>query len=88
MAVPPLGSAGARPCCVSISAWCTLPCMALAGAGAFAVELDINPEWVAEYLYIHHAGGPTAVPVVPGQFGIPGRFLVSYSRNFFTVLAN
>jgi hypothetical protein len=62
---------------------------ALVGAGVVrAVELDINPEWVAGYLYIHHAGGPTAMPVVPGQFGIPGRFLAPYSRDFFTVLAN
>jgi hypothetical protein len=61
---------------------------ALVGAGVErAVELDINPEWVAGYLYVHHAGGPTAVPVVPGQFGIPGRLLSPYSRDFFTVLA-
>ena len=62
---------------------------ALIGAGVVrAVELDINPEWIAGYLYIHHPGGPTAVPVVPGQFGIPGRFLAPYGRDFFTVLAN
>lgn len=62
---------------------------ALVGAGVVrAVELDINPEWVAGYLYIHHAGGPTITPVVPGQLGIPGRFLTPYSRDFFTVLAN
>jgi hypothetical protein len=62
---------------------------ALVGAGVVrAVELDINPEWVAGYVYIHHAGGPTAVPVVPGQFGIAGRFLAPYSRDFFTILAN
>ena len=53
-----------------------------------AVELDINPEWVAGYLYVHHGGGPTAVPVVPGQLGIPGRLLAPYSRDFFTILAN
>jgi hypothetical protein len=53
-----------------------------------AVELDINPEWIAGYLYIHHGGGPTAVPVVPGQLGIPGRLLAPYSRDFFTILAN
>jgi hypothetical protein len=40
-----------------------------------AVELDINPAWVAGYLYVHHAGGPTAVPVVPGQPGISGQLL-------------
>ena len=53
-----------------------------------AVELDINPEWVAGYLFGHRRGGallgPT--PVVPGQNGIPGMFLVPYSRDFFSVL--
>jgi hypothetical protein len=53
-----------------------------------AVELDINPEWTAGYLYTHHAGGPSAVPVVPGQRGIPGQLLTPYSRDFFTILAN
>ena len=62
---------------------------ALVDAGVMrAVELDINPEWVAGYLYVHHPGGPTAVPVVPGQFGIPGRLLAPYNRDFFTILAN
>jgi hypothetical protein len=62
---------------------------ALIDAGVVrAVELDINPEWIAAYLYIHHPGGPTAVPVVPGQLGIPGRLLAPYSRDFFTILAN
>ena len=62
---------------------------ALVDAGVVrAVELDINPEWIAGYLYIHHRDGPTAVPVVPGQQGIPGRFLTPYSRDFFTILAN
>jgi hypothetical protein len=61
---------------------------ALVAAGAVrAVELDINPEWVAGYLYMHHRDGPTVVPVVPGQFGIPGRFLTPYGRDFFTILA-
>ncbi len=51
-----------------------------------AVELDINPEWVAAYLYAHGAGGSlTPVPVMPGQNGIPGQFLAPYSRDFFTV---
>ena len=60
---------------------------ALIDAGAQqAVELDINPEWVAGYLYLHH-GGPVAVPVVQGQAGIPGQLLAPYSRDFFTVLA-
>jgi len=54
-----------------------------------AVELDINPEWVAAYLYGHRGGvGPLApVPIVPGQPGVPGQFLVPYSRDFFTVIA-
>ena len=52
-----------------------------------AVELDINPEWVAGYLYTHHSGtGPPApVAVVPGQSGIPGAYLVPWSRDFFTI---
>jgi hypothetical protein len=62
---------------------------ALIDAGVLrAVELDINPEWIAGYLYIHHGAGPSGVPVVPGQQGIPGRFLTPYSRDFFTILAN
>jgi hypothetical protein len=63
---------------------------ALLGAGVVrAVELDINPEWVAGYLYGHRrGGGPLApVPVVPGQNGVPGFFLAPYSRDFFTVEA-
>jgi hypothetical protein len=72
----------------------SLTASALAGAllGAHvirAVELDINPEWVAGYLYGHRGGrGPLApVPVVPGQPGVPGQFLAPYSRDFFTVAA-
>jgi hypothetical protein len=54
-----------------------------------AVELDINPEWVAGYLYGHrHGHGPLApVAVVPGQPGIPGMFLAPWSRDFFTLVA-
>jgi hypothetical protein len=54
-----------------------------------AVELDINPEWVAAYLYGHRRGaGPLApVPIVPGQPGVPGQFLAPYSRDFFTIVA-
>jgi hypothetical protein len=60
----------------------------LLGAGVQrAVELDINPYWVAGYLYVHHAGGPSAVPVVPGQHGIAGELLEPDQRDFFTVLA-
>jgi hypothetical protein len=54
-----------------------------------AVELDINPDWVAGYLYVHQPDAPlTPVPVVPGQYGIYGHLLVPYSRDFFTVLSN
>ena len=53
-----------------------------------AVQLDINPEWIAGYLYVRHGAGPAGVPVVPGQQGIPGRLLTPYGRDFFTVLAN
>ena len=54
-----------------------------------AVELDINPEWVAAYLYGHRGGaGPLApLPVMPGQQGIPGQLLAPYSRDFFTIEA-
>jgi hypothetical protein len=62
---------------------------ALIGAGAVrAIELDINPDWVAGYLYVHHPTGPTAVPVVPGQLGIAGELLAPYSRDFIAVVAN
>jgi hypothetical protein len=63
---------------------------ALLGARvARAVELDINPEWVAAYLYGHRGGrGPLApVPIVAGQPGVPGQFLTPYSRDFFTIVA-
>jgi hypothetical protein len=62
---------------------------ALLGAGVVrAVELDINPAWVAGYLYGHRGGhGPLApVPVIPGQSGISGEYLVPWSRDFFTVV--
>ena len=54
-----------------------------------AVELDINPEWVAAYLYGHRGGnGPLApVPIVPGQPGAPGQFLAPYSRDFLTIVS-
>lgn len=62
----------------------------LISAGAVrAVELDINPEWVAGYFYGHRGGkGPLApVPALPSQQGIPGQFLVPWSRDFFTIVA-
>jgi hypothetical protein len=54
-----------------------------------AVQLDINPAWVAGYLYGHRGGhGPLApVPVAPGQVGVSGFFLVPYSRDFFTLIS-
>jgi hypothetical protein len=52
-----------------------------------AIELDINPAWVAGYLYRHRAGGPVADPVVPGQRGIPGQLLAPNSRDFLTLVA-
>ncbi len=53
-----------------------------------AVELDINPEWVAGYLYGHRGGtGPLApVPALATQQGIPGQFLSPWSRDFFTIV--
>jgi hypothetical protein len=53
-----------------------------------AVELDINPEWVADYLYRHRGGHGhlTPAPIAPGQPGTPGQVLAPYSRDFFTVL--
>lgn len=62
---------------------------ALIAAGAVrAIELDINPYWVAGYLYRHRLGGPSPVPVLPGQRGIAGRFLAPYSRDFLAIVAN
>jgi hypothetical protein len=64
---------------------------AMVGAGVVrAVELDINPEWVAGYLYGHRGGAsPLApIPVVPGQAGIPGQYLEPWSRDFFTIVAS
>jgi hypothetical protein len=54
-----------------------------------ALELDINPEWVAGYFYGHRGGhGPVApVPALSTQHGIPGQFLAPWSRDFFTLTA-
>ncbi|MDQ6821819.1 MAG: hypothetical protein M3076_16035 [Actinomycetota bacterium] len=62
---------------------------ALAAKGVVrAIELDINPRWVAGYLYAHPRRRHTLVPipVVAGQTGIPGQFMVPYFRDFFTIL--
>jgi hypothetical protein len=62
---------------------------ALVRAGAVrAVQLDINPEWIAGYLYVHHEALLSPVALIPGQLGIPGALLTPYGRDFFTVLAN
>jgi hypothetical protein len=61
---------------------------AMAASGVVrALELDINPRWVAGYLYAHRPHGivPAPTPLVPGQTGIPGQFLQPYFRDFFTV---
>ncbi len=54
-----------------------------------AMELDINPAWVAGYVYEHprRRGAPVPIPLVPGQTGIPGQFLSPYFRDFFAVVA-
>jgi len=62
---------------------------ALIGGGAVrAIELDINPYWVAGYLYPHHPSGPVPVPVVPGQLGISGKLLEPDARDFLAIVAN
>ena len=62
---------------------------ALITAGAVrAIELDINPDWVAGYLYVHHRGGPSPVPIIPGQLGIAGKLLEPDSRDFLAFVAN
>jgi len=62
---------------------------ALINAGAVrAIELDINPWWVAGYVYVHHAAGPVATQVVRGARGISGRLLTyPYSRDFIAMVA-
>jgi hypothetical protein len=58
----------------------------IAGGVQRAAELDINPAWVAGYVYRHGSGPITDIPVVPGQFGVSGHFLTPYSRDFFAVV--
>jgi len=61
---------------------------ALIAAGAVrAIELDINPAWVAGYLYTHHPSGPVPVGLVPAMRGITGQWLQPWSRDFFAVVA-
>ncbi len=61
---------------------------ALAGDGVVrAMELDINPAWVAGYLYARTRHHLAPVSLMPGQTGIPGQFLTPYFRDFFTVIA-
>lgn len=52
-----------------------------------AVELDINPDWVAGYLYRHRSGGPQAMQILPEQKGIVGQLLAPYARDFFVVIS-
>ncbi len=59
----------------------------IAAGAQRAMELDINPAWVGGYLYRHRAGRVSSTILVPGQWGIPGRFLTPYGRDFFAVLA-
>ena len=60
----------------------------LIGAGAVrAIELDINPWWVAGYLYTHRGPVVRAIAVVPRQRGVSGTFLRRYSRDFLTFVA-
>jgi hypothetical protein len=63
---------------------------ALAAKGVVrAMELDINPRWVAGYVYAHprRARVPVPVALMPGQTGIPGQFLTPYFRDFLSVIA-
>ena len=59
----------------------------IAAGSERAIELDINPDWVAGYVFLHPAAGITPVPLMAGQYGIAGEFLVPYTRDFFTVVA-
>lgn len=59
----------------------------LSGGAVRALELDINPEWVAGFLYKHGSQGVTPVSLVPNQYPLPGSFLAPYNRDFFTILA-
>jgi hypothetical protein len=56
------------------------------GGAQRAAELDINPDWVAAYLYHHGRGLPEFLPVIPGQYGVAGHFLAPYTRDFFAIV--
>jgi hypothetical protein len=63
---------------------------ALLRAGASrALELDINPAWVAGYFYVHHhhAHSVSPLPLLSNQTGISGFFLAPDDRDFFTIIA-
>ena len=63
---------------------------ALLRAGAArALELDINPAWVAGYFYLHHhhAHSVSPLPLLFNQTGISGFFLAADDRDFFTIIA-
>jgi hypothetical protein len=62
---------------------------ALLGAGVVrAVELDINPDWVAGYIFQHASGTVAAIPMATGQLGINGQLIHGAdTRDYFTVLA-
>ena len=62
---------------------------ALLRAGATrALELDINPAWVAGYFYIHHHAHPVSpLPLLSNQTGVSGFFLAPDERDFFTIIA-
>jgi hypothetical protein len=59
---------------------------ALVGSGArIAMELDINPEWV-QLDVASRPGGPLTA-AVPGQHRPADQYLVGWTRDFFTVVA-
>jgi len=61
--------------------------MAVARHGArIAMELDINPEWV-QLAVASRPGGPLHAGI-PGQSRSAGQFLLGWTRDYFTVLAN
>jgi hypothetical protein len=61
---------------------------ALIEAGAQrAIELDINEDWVAGYLYRHERHDPVAVSLLARQHGVAGEFLAPYTRDFIAVVA-